>query len=123
MFALMVHDRVAQGISEPTPTELMIHTEAIRHLNEEISDPNPVRALSDSNIWTVLVMAYSGRRDEVRSGQSYPRQSFLRELQSAHVFLKMNIVIEHVLGLIKMVELLGGLRKIRTPGIAQTLSW
>jgi hypothetical protein len=123
MFAMMVHDRIQQGISNPTATELMVGTEAIRHLNREISNPDPERALSDSNIWAVLILAYSGREDKVRSAQSYPRQSFLRELQSIHIYLKMDIVIEHVLGLVKMMELLGDLRKIRTPGIAQTVSW
>ncbi|EXJ70312.1 uncharacterized protein A1O5_06380 [Cladophialophora psammophila CBS 110553] len=123
IFAVMVHDRIQQGISNPTATELMVGTEAIRLLNQEISDPDPKRALSDSNIWAVLVLAYSGREDRIRSGQSYPRQSFLRELQSIHIYLKMEIVIEHVLGLIKMMELLGDLHKIRTPGIAPVVSW
>ncbi|KAJ9609018.1 hypothetical protein H2200_006789 [Cladophialophora chaetospira] len=97
--------------------------QAIRHLNKEISDPDPARALSDSNIWAVLVLAYSGREDKLRSASSYPRQSFLRELQSIHIYLKMAIVIEHVLGLVKMMELLGDMRKIKPPGIAQTVSW
>ncbi|KIW72876.1 hypothetical protein PV04_01037 [Phialophora macrospora] len=123
MFAVMVHDRIQQGISNPTATELMVGAEAIRNLNREISSPDPERALSDSNIWAVLVLAYSGREDKVRSAQRYPRQSFLRELQSIHIYLKMDIVIEHVLGLVKMMELLGDLRKIKTPGIAQTVSW
>ncbi|ETI28582.1 hypothetical protein G647_01032 [Cladophialophora carrionii CBS 160.54] len=123
MFAVMVHDRIQQGISNPTATELMVGMEAIRHLNKEISSPDPERALSDSNIWAVLVLAYSGREDKLRPAQSYPRQSFLRELQSIHIYLKMDIVIEHVLGLVKMMELLGDLRKIKTPGIAQTVSW
>ncbi|OQV03891.1 hypothetical protein CLAIMM_08871 [Cladophialophora immunda] len=123
IFAVMVHDRIQQGISNPTATELVVGTEAIRHLNQEISNPNPDRALSDSNIWAVLVLAYSGREDRIRSGQSYPRQSFLRELQSIHIYLKMEIVIEHVLGLIKMMELLGDLQKIKTPGIAPVVSW
>ncbi|OAP57591.1 hypothetical protein AYL99_08329 [Fonsecaea erecta] len=120
IFAVMVHDRIQQGISNPTATELMVGTEAIRHLNRELSDPKG--ALTDSNIWAVLVLAYSGREDRTRSGQSYPRQSFLRELQSIHIYLRMEIVIEHVLGLIKMVELLGDLRKIKTPGIAPIVS-
>ncbi len=124
LFTRQVFDRVEQGISSnPTPLELVIGNEAIRHLNKKISDPNPAQALSDTNIWTVLILAYSGREDTLRSGQSYPRQSLLRELQSIHIFLKMNIVIEHVMGLIKMVELLGDLRKIKTPGIAATVSW
>ncbi|KIY01513.1 uncharacterized protein Z520_03065 [Fonsecaea multimorphosa CBS 102226] len=123
IFAVMVHDRIQQGISNPTATELMVGTEAIRHLNTEISDPDPKRALSDSNIWAVLVLAYSGREDRIRSGPSYPRQSFLRELQSIHIYLKMEIVIEHVLGLIKMMDLLGNLHKIKTPGIAPIVSW
>ena len=120
LFAVMVHDRVQQGISRQPPAEIMVGMEAVSHLNREISDPD--RALSDSNIWTVLTLAYSGREDRLRSSRDYPRQSFLRELQSIHIYCKMEIVIEHVFGLIKMIELLGGLYKIKTPGIAQVIS-
>lgn len=120
VFTVMVHDRVRRGISNPTTIELMVGNEAIRHLGREISHPDPERSQSDPNIWAVLILAYSGKEDKVGSGQSYPRQSILRELQSIHIYLKMAIVMEHVLGLIKMVDLLGDKRRIKTPGIAQT---
>ena len=78
--------------------------------------------LDDFSIWAVVVPAYSGREDKLRSGHDYPSQCSMRDLQSIHIYLKMDIVIEHVLGLVKMMALLGDLRRIKAPGIAQTVS-
>lgn len=85
VFTIMVHNRVQRGISNPTATELMVGNEAIKHLSKELAHPDPERSLSDANIWAVLVLAYSGKEDKLRSGQSYRRQSILRELQSLHI--------------------------------------
>ena len=123
MFAEMVVTRIKSGVGNPTVTELMVGAETVRHLNQEISHLDPERSLSDSNFWVVLILAYSGAEDKLRSSPGYPRQSFLRELQSLHIYGKMATVLEHVLGLVQMMNMLGGLQKIKTPGIAATISW
>ena len=120
LFAQILHDRVQQGIYGTTPIEIEIGARAVKHLNREISEPQ--RAGTESNIWAVVALGYSGRVASLRPGLQYPRQSFLRELQSIHIYCRMEIVAEHVLGLIKMVNLIGGLHKVKTPGMAQVIS-
>jgi hypothetical protein len=120
MFGELMHTRVLRGIAQGSTMELEIGTRAIQHICHEIGDPN--RAVLDSTIWAVVILGYSGRQAPLRLGSKYPRQSFLRELQSIHVYCKMEIVLEHVLGLIRLVNLVGGLQNIKTRGMAQVIS-
>jgi hypothetical protein len=120
VFAELTHTRVQRGVPRGSALELEIGTRAIQHISHEMRDPN--RAVLDSNIWTVVILGYSEKEAPLRVGTQYPRQSFLRELQSLHVYCKMEIVLEHVFGLVKLVELLGGLQKIKTPGMAEVIS-
>jgi len=120
LFAQMLHDRVNQGVHTASPFEVEVGANAVEHLNNELSDPK--NAVKDSSIWAVVCLAYSGREAVIRSGVQYPHQSFLKELQSIHIYCRMEVVVEHVLGLIKMVDLAGGLHNIKTPGIAQMIS-
>ena len=120
IFAQMLYDRVHQGVHSATPIEVEIGSTAVEHLNREISDPKHL--VSESNIWAVVALAYSGRVAVLRSGLKYPHQSFLKELQSIHVYCRMEVVFEHVIGLRMMIEKVGGLQNINTPGIAQMIS-
>lgn len=120
IFAQMLYDRVHHGAHSATPIEVDIGATAVEHLNLEISHPGSV--VNESSIWAVVCLAYSGREAVLRSGLQYPHQSFLKELQSIHVYCRMEIVLEHVLGLIKMIEVAGGLQNIRTHGMAQMIS-
>jgi hypothetical protein len=120
LFAQMLHDRVHQGVHSATPIEVEVGANAVEHLNREISESR--KAVKESSIWAVVCLAYSGREATLRSGLQYPHQSFLKELQSIHIYCRMEVVVEHVLGLIKMVDMVGGLHNIKTPGIAQMIS-
>ena len=118
--AEMIHTRVLRGVSQGSTFELEVGTRAITHISYEMRDPN--RAVKDSNIWAVLALGYSGKTARLRTGQKYPRQSFLKELQSLHIYCRMELIPEHIYGLIKLIELLGGLHKVKTPGMAQVIS-
>jgi hypothetical protein len=120
IFAEMIHTRVLRGLPPGSAFELEVGTRAIRHISYEMRDPN--RAVMDSNIWAVVALGFSGKEARLRTGQKYPRQSFLKELQSLHIYCKMEIIPEHVYGLIKLIGLLGGLHKIKTTGMAQVIS-
>jgi len=120
MFAELIHNRVLRNVKNGPALELEVGTRAIHYVSREMQDPR--QAVSDANIWAVVVLGYSGREAPLRTGAKYPRQSFLKELQSLHIYCKMEIVVEHVLGLMKLVELMGGLDKIRIPGMAQVVS-
>ena len=115
----MIFARAAQGIPDPSPLELEIGAKAIQLVSQDIRDPK--RALSDANIWAVLNLGYTGAKEPLRVGR-YPRQSFLKELQSIHIYCKLVVEVAHIIGLIKIVNLLGGLDKIKVPGTAATIS-
>jgi len=120
LFAELLHDRVQQGVTQSSPIELEVGTKAVGHLNREISASKST--IRDVHIWAVVALAYSGRVARLRSDLSYPRQSFLKELQSIHIYCRMEVVVEHVLGLIKMVQLRGGLHNVKTLGVSQVIS-
>lgn len=120
LFAQMLYDRVQQGVPNATAMENEIGAMAVKHLNREISDST--QSIRDSSIWAVVCLAYSGRVAMLQPRLQHPRQTFLKELQSLHIYSRMEIVVEHILGLIKMIEHMGGFHKIKTPGIAQMIS-
>ena len=117
--AEMIVARAVRGIPNPSPIELEIGAKAIQLVSREMRDPKT--ALLDANIWAVLNLGYAGGQEPLRSGQ-YPRQSFLRELQSVHLYCKLVVRVAHIIGLIKIVNLMGGLEKIKTPGTAAAIS-
>ena len=120
IFAEMIHTRVQSGNTLRSPWEFEIGARAIRLISQEMR--NPVRARLDSSIWVVVILGFAGKEAPLRTGPKYPRQSFLKELQDLHIYCKMEIVLEHVLGLIRLVELIGGLQNVKTPGMAQIIS-
>ena len=120
ILAEMIHTRVIRGQSRGSALELEVGTRAISHISYEMRDPK--RAVTDLNIWAVLALGFSGKEARLRTGPKYPRQSFLKELQSLHIYCKMELIPEHVYGLIKLIQLLGGLHKIKMPGMAQVIS-
>ena len=120
IFAEMLHTRVQSGNSQRSPLEFEIGARAIHFISHDMR--NPDRARLDSSIWAVVILGFAGKEAPLRIGSKYPRQSFLKELQDLHIYCKMEVVLEHVLGLIRLVELIGGLQNVKTPGMAQTIS-
>lgn len=120
IFAEMIHTRVRNGNPSRSPWELEAGARAIRLISLEMR--NPARARLDSSIWVVVILGFAGKVAPLRTGPKYPRQSFLKELQDLHIYCKMEIVLEHVLGLVRLVELIGGLQNVKTPGMAQIIS-
>jgi hypothetical protein len=120
IFAEMIHTRVRSGNPTRSPWEFEVGARAVASISQEMR--NPARARLDSSIWVVVILGFAGRVAPLRPGPKYPRQSFLKELQDLHIYCKMEIVLEHVLGLIKLVDLIGGLQNVRTPGMGQIIS-
>jgi hypothetical protein len=78
-------------------------------------------ATHEGNIWAVFAMGYASDIGPIRSGK-VPRQSFLKELQSLHVYGRFQLNQIHLRGLIQLVMLIGGIQNIRTPGMASVIS-
>ncbi|ETI23930.1 hypothetical protein G647_05737 [Cladophialophora carrionii CBS 160.54] len=98
--------------------ELQVNATAVRLLSEQMR--NPQTAATEANIWAVVALGYSGYGGEIRTGKC-PRQSSLKELQSLHIYGRLVINKVYVAGLMRLVQMLGGVDKITTPGIAQLI--
>lgn len=118
MTAAMLFMRVANNSERLYMLELQAGTKAVQLLSEQMS--NPATAATEANIWSVVALGYSGYIGELRKGRC-PRQSFLKELQSLHVYGRLVINKAHVSGLMQLVQILGGVDKIKTPGMAQVM--
>jgi len=121
IFGELLYTRVKRGVARATPLEVEIGARAVQHISREIGDPT--RAVTDETVCAVVILGYSGRVAAPRPRPEYPRQSSLRKLQSLDVYCKMEIVMHHVQGLVQMVEVMGGVQKLKTPGMAQLLSF
>jgi hypothetical protein len=119
MTAALMYTRVARKDSSNYGLELSVGTRAIESLNQVLLRPNPV--ITDAIIFAVFAVGYSGSVGQVRTGR-YPRQSFLRELQSLHIYGRLIVNPAHVGGLAKLVQLRGGFDKIQIPGMVQVMS-
>ncbi|EXJ62207.1 hypothetical protein A1O7_02640 [Cladophialophora yegresii CBS 114405] len=118
MSAAMLFMRVAQKSERNYMLELQVNATAVRLLSEQMR--NPQTAATEANIWAVVALGYSGYVGEIRTGKC-PRQSFLKELQSLHIYGRLVINKVHVAGLMQLVQMLGGVDKITTPGMAQVI--
>ena len=114
----MTHSRFLRGLHGPSTADLALQTKAVRYLSCEMRDQR--RAILDPHIYAVLVLGYS-RSAPLRIGP-HPRQSPLRELQSIHVYCTMELILEHIAGLMRLIQVRGGAELIETPRIGQTVS-
>jgi hypothetical protein len=117
--AAMMFERTARGLGEAGPREVEVNAIAIRLLSQQMARSET--AILEHNIWAVLALGYSGAVDRVRVGK-LPQQSFLKELQSLHIYGRLIINKAHLAGLIKLVSMIGGPQNLVTPGMAAVMS-
>jgi hypothetical protein len=118
MAAAMMFDRTSKGQKE-TKAELQVNARAVKLLSQQMV--NVETATQESNIWAVLALGYSGAVGRVRTGK-LPQQSFLKELQSLHIYGRLVINPVHLQGLIRLVTMIGGPVNLKTPGMAGVMS-
>lgn len=119
MYAGMMFARTANNQQTPSVLELQFGTRAIHMLSQQLTTSST--AATEANIWAVVALGYCDNFNPLRPGK-HPRQSFLKELQSLHIYGRMTVNLAHIQGLKQLIQLMGGLDKIRTPGIAQVIS-
>jgi hypothetical protein len=118
MAAAMLFMRVAQKSERNYMLELQTNARAVQLLSKQMQ--NLETAATEANIWAVVALGYSAYVGDLRTGRC-PRQSFLKELQSLHIYGRLVINKVHVAGLMQLVQMLGGVDKIKTPGMAQVM--
>lgn len=116
-----VHAQAIQGrpLGESRDVQLS-YFQAIEALNEAMHDPT--KALADENILAVSGLASYAIDVTIDSNRKVPSQGPLKNLRGLDVYSALTTVPEHARGLATLVELKGGLDRIRTPGIASTIS-
>jgi hypothetical protein len=117
--AAMRFTRIAKGEASIPLAETLVEARSIELLSQEMT--NLETALTETNIIAIVACGYCGKVYPMRRGR-LPRQSFLKELQDLSVYGRMVVVDAHVAGLKKLVPMLGGPYKLKTPGLAQLLS-
>lgn len=99
--------------------ELYVSSKAVQLLSEQMADPQT--AVHESNIWAVFTLANTDTVSQVRFGK-LPQQSFLKELQSLHIYSRLKINQVHLHGMIKLMMMIGGPHMLKTPGMAGVIS-
>ncbi|EGE06088.1 hypothetical protein TEQG_05202 [Trichophyton equinum CBS 127.97] len=100
--------------------QIVCETETIKQLNKMMKDPT--QAFSDEVVLAVLCMAFN-RIDYSGWKPSDPSpKAPLRNLQWLDVYGGLSLNDHHVKGLMAIIETRGGLKSIKMPGLAETLS-
>jgi hypothetical protein len=119
MNATIVFARAAQPSGKPSLLEIETQARAVQLVSEQMRHPET--AATEANIWAVFGLGYTGSVAPLRKGRS-PQQSFLRELQSLHLYGRLVINEVHAAGMFQLIQMLGGIEKLKIPGMAQMLS-
>lgn len=98
---------------------IIAEAESITRINSALQDPS--KAISDATILSVLRLASNTSPPEPRPKVS-PFQSPLRSLQWLDIYGSLSANTLHKNGLTRMIQLRGGLYKIRLPGLAAVIS-
>jgi hypothetical protein len=117
--AAMRFFRTVRNDTTIPPMEILVEARSIELLSQEMA--NLDTALTEANIVAIVACGYCGKVYPMRRGK-LPRQSFMRELQDLNIYGRMVIVEAHVLGLQKLLLMLGGLYNLKTPGLSQLIS-
>ncbi|GFG20819.1 hypothetical protein IFM61606_00811 [Aspergillus udagawae] len=121
-----INREIPDGAFSPRDQRLLqqCEYETIKLANKAFSDPDHNRILSDSIILTVICLAHNIADDnDRRRHQSSPFTPPLTHLQWLDVYASLPPNLVHVRGLVELVKLRGGLRNIKLPGLATTLSF
>ena len=117
--AAMRFFRVSRNDTKIPQLEVAVEARSIELLSQQMASLDT--ALTETNIVAIVACGYCGRVYPMRRGR-IPRQSYLKELQDLNVYGRMVVVEAHVLGLAKLVPMLGGIYSLKTPGLAQLIS-
>ncbi|KAF7172547.1 hypothetical protein CNMCM6106_006699 [Aspergillus hiratsukae] len=120
-----INGHIPDGAFGPRDQRLLqqCEYETIKLANKAFSDPDRNRILSDSIILSVTCMAHNVADDNDRlRHQKIPFTPPLTQLQWLDVYASLPPNPVHLRGLLELVKLRGGLKNIKLPGLATTLS-
>ncbi|KAJ9195494.1 hypothetical protein DTO164E3_6807 [Paecilomyces variotii] len=130
MYGTATHEKGRKRLERPNSPALekkerlqimIVEDEAIRRLNAIISDPS--QALTDEIILAIMTVAFSRYENTTIPPTWRAHLSPLRRLQWLDVYCSLDLDQVHILGLLQVIHLKGGLHKIKMEGLAETLSF
>ncbi|KAI9372116.1 hypothetical protein BJX61DRAFT_553188 [Aspergillus egyptiacus] len=130
MFGALSHMRV-QALNGWIPRHLFrarqqrllqqVEMETIQMVSKEID--NPDRAVCDAIIFSVVCMAHNKADENLTGYKSSPFTAPMQRLQWLDVYGSLPPNLVHIGGLVQMIQLRGGIDKIRLPGLASIISF
>ncbi|KIW80270.1 hypothetical protein Z517_06885 [Fonsecaea pedrosoi CBS 271.37] len=121
LFCQLTRNRIFRLSPAQSPEQMQCYTETIRGVHQKFADASV--SCEDENILAVYALSYHGE-PRVHLAGPVPSQGPLTTLQLLHLYGgRLHTVGVHLQGLAKMLDLRGGLSKIRLPGLAQAISF
>ncbi|GIK04255.1 hypothetical protein Aspvir_008334 [Aspergillus viridinutans] len=121
-----INRQIPAGAFSPHDQRLLqqCEYETIKLANKALSDPDHNRIISDSIILSVICMAHNIADDnDRRRHRNVPFTPPLTQLQWLDVYASLPPNLVHLRGLVELIKLRGGLKNIKLPGLATTVSF
>ncbi|KAL3465415.1 hypothetical protein BJX64DRAFT_285359 [Aspergillus heterothallicus] len=126
LYGAYAHQRAHSVANHPKNSQssrelVLAEVDAISKINSAIQ--NPVKATSDAIILSVLCLANNDRPAEQQAVPQSPFQPPLKSLQWLDIYGTSSPNPVHQAGLVRIIELCGGLDMIQLPGLAAVISF
>ena len=121
LFGADIHMRALRGtLDQPTADFRAVHRAAVLSLNAAMADPQTMCA--DETILSLLILGHAASRPLPEDCIQSPAQGSLRVLQGLDIFSTLEPLPDRVRGLLRLLQMKGGVNHIRLPGLREMLS-
>lgn len=121
LFGADIHMRaLPREFAQPTVTFQAVHRAAAQSLNAAIADPKTM--CSDETILSLLILGHAEAKPTPDGWAKSPAQASLRVLQELDIFGALAPIPDRVQGLLKLIQMKGGIIHIKLPGLREMLS-
>ncbi|OKL55807.1 hypothetical protein UA08_08836 [Talaromyces atroroseus] len=129
LYGTLSHEFVLERMQSGTPSRerrqkllqiMVAENESIRRINQALQDPASQK--TDELLMAVFFMGYSRYDEAIFSPGRDPHKSPLNDIQWANIYSYLDYDEVHVMGLIRLLEIRGGIDAIRLNGLAEMMS-
>jgi hypothetical protein len=129
LYGTLSHEFVLERMQSGTPSRerrqkmlqiMVAENESIRRINQALQDPGSQK--TDELLMAVFFMGYSRYDEAVFSPGRDPHKSPLNDIQWANIYSYLDYDEVHVMGLIRLLEIRGGIDAIKLHGLAEMMS-
>lgn len=129
LYGTLSHEFVLERMQSGMPSRqrrqkmlqiMVAESESIRRINEALQDPAAQK--TDELLMAVFLMGYSRYDEAVFSPGRETHKSPLNDMQWANIYSYLDYDEVHVMGLIRLLEIRGGIDAIKLNGLAEMMS-